>query len=132
MGSMTFTRIIRGPVLRGPNPGRGQDDQAPQREADNTIITQFQEMMSAIMGPNMRPGQVGRTGEDALFGGTRSPLGGHLLSQTSGPGRTTATFGRVGDGPVIRGRLTYSSSRLHPRDADHAQPHVDPVEDLTQ
>lgn len=67
-------------------------------------MSAFQNMLTTMMGPDLRPGQAGRSGPDTLFG--------------EGPNFQTYN-GRTPDGHrVTGGRFTFQAGNLPPRDAD--------------
>ncbi|RDW79586.1 hypothetical protein BP6252_04224 [Coleophoma cylindrospora] len=117
--------ITRGPhgvfiqrtIRSGGRPQRqpgAQDDPAH-------LINDFQTMIGNLMGPNLRMGQVGRSGPDSIFpplsGGGPIRGGGFRLGGETGP-------------RVVGGRYTFTTGTLHPRNADGPQPGGPPVDDL--
>ncbi|KAG0649131.1 putative RING finger [Hyphodiscus hymeniophilus] len=78
----------------------------------NEVVRDFQSMLGNLMGPNLRPGQPGRSGQDDLF--PRPPMG---LRFGSG-----GVPGGAGPG-VIGGRFTYTG-RLPPRNDAQAPPDI--------
>lgn len=107
-GSIFISQTIRShgrprPGRRGRNPAEGQGDPID-------VMRDFQSMLGNLMGPGFRPGPPGRSGHEDLFPpppmGFR--LGGNGLAGGAGPG-------------VIGGRFTYTTGRLHPRNANEPQ-----------
>lgn len=95
----------------------------PQNDPEN-IMRDFHSMMRSLMGPNIRMGEPGRSGPDALF--PPNPFG------EDGLHGSTFRLGSNGTGPhIVGGRVTYrTTGRLRPRNVDGPQLGGPPVDDL--
>lgn len=72
-------------------------------------MSEFQQMLTTLMGSGIRPGQAGRSGPDDLF--PPSPFGGGPRAGGEGPAR--------GAGPaIVGGRVTYTTGPFRPRNGD--------------
>ncbi|KAI9672501.1 MAG: hypothetical protein M1817_003267 [Caeruleum heppii] len=118
-GSMQFTRI----TYSSNSPSGRRDGQTPPYPP---VMADFQRMMQGIMGVSQFPADHHHhTRQRSPLRDTGSPArgaGGLFVPGLSG-GTTTPS----GTGP----RFAFASTaRLHPRDADNAQPEANPVGDL--
>ena len=118
-GSMQFTRIT---YRSTPARGLGQGNMDP---ASMPVMNDFQRMIHGFLGqpgPGFAPSRPQAT----------SPM---ALDAFGAPGRSVGPFSPAlfpGAGPPrVAGQFTYTSGgQLWPRDANNAQPAVDPVGDL--
>lgn len=109
-GSIFISQTIRSHGRpRAAGPRRPSRPAAGGQGDPSDVMRDFQSMLGNLMGPGFQPGPPGRSRHDDLFPppmGFR--LGGGGLAGGSGPG-------------VIGGRFTYTTGRLHPRNANEPQ-----------
>ncbi|KAI9790203.1 MAG: mitochondrial membrane protein, partial [Piccolia ochrophora] len=136
-GSVRFTRV----TFRSRTPRGGHHDFQP----DAPVMDSFQRMIQDFMGPGVgrnrgpdsSPRSSPRNSRSAtpLGGGRQGPGGPFLQDRDGGPSipgfgfPSGPTPNRDPPQPGVR-YTSFSTSRLHPRDANNPQPRAEPVADL--